>query len=243
MKHAAYDAIGSAYEDYARSATMKRAECHSVLAMVGDLAGKRVLDLACGTGFYSRQLEARGASSVLGVDLSPEMIRVAREIEAREPRGIAYRVADATAEHLGTFDLVNAVWLLNYAESREQLQRMVRSVAGALAPGGRFVAFTINPDFDHRTSQSAKYGVRIVSEEREDDHVLCHGEFVTDPPMPVDVRRFSRAAYDDAFRRAGFASHQWVPAGPSAADLDELGEAYWQDFVANCIGIGIVATR
>lgn len=243
MKGAAYDAIGSAYEDYARTASMKRAECHSVLAMVGDLSGKRVLDLACGTGFYSRLFKDHGAKSVLGVDLSEEMVRVARELEADEPRGVEYRVGDATVERLGRFDLVTAVWLLNYAETREQLHRMVRSAADALESGGRFVTFTINPDFDYRTSESARYGVRVVSEEPEGDHVLCHGEFVTDPPMPVDVRRFSRAAYDEALRAAGFTSHAWVPAEPSAADRGALGTAYWQDFLRNCIGIGLVATR
>ncbi|MDG2305017.1 MAG: class I SAM-dependent methyltransferase [Candidatus Binatia bacterium] len=63
--------------------------------MVGGLAGRTVLDLACGTGFYTRRLKERGASSVLGVDLSREVIEVARRHEGENPVGVSYRVADA----------------------------------------------------------------------------------------------------------------------------------------------------
>ena len=54
---AQYDHIGSKYDEYAQTATMKRAESYTVLRMVGPLAGKRVLDLACGFGFYTRLLK------------------------------------------------------------------------------------------------------------------------------------------------------------------------------------------
>ena len=43
---AQYDHIGSKYDEYAQTATLKRAESYTVLRMVGPLAGKRVLDLA-----------------------------------------------------------------------------------------------------------------------------------------------------------------------------------------------------
>ena len=43
---AQYDHIGSKYDEYAQTATMKRAESYTALRMVGPLAGKRVLDLA-----------------------------------------------------------------------------------------------------------------------------------------------------------------------------------------------------
>ena len=49
---AQYDQIGSKYDEYAQTATMKRAESYTVLQMAGPLAGTRVLDLACGFGFY-----------------------------------------------------------------------------------------------------------------------------------------------------------------------------------------------
>jgi 2-polyprenyl-3-methyl-5-hydroxy-6-metoxy-1,4-benzoquinol methylase len=56
--------------------------------MVGPLEGTRVLDLACGFGFYTRLLKQEGAAQVVGVDLSPEMIRLARANEQAEPLGV-----------------------------------------------------------------------------------------------------------------------------------------------------------
>ena len=56
-QEAQYDHIGSKYDEYAQTATMKRAESYTVLQMVGPLAGQRVLDLACGFGFYTRLLK------------------------------------------------------------------------------------------------------------------------------------------------------------------------------------------
>ena len=143
---AQYDHIGSKYDEYARTATLKRAESYTFFRMVGELAGQRVLDLACGFGFYTRQLKRRGAVQVVGVDISPEMVRLARAKEQEDPTGVEYRVGDAIhLPLLGPFDLVTAVYLLNYAESKDQMLGMCRSAYDNLVAGGRFVAYTVNP--------------------------------------------------------------------------------------------------
>src|SRR5262247_761375 len=69
---AQYDHIGSKYDEYARTATLKQAECYTFFRMVGVLEGQRTMDLACGFGFYTRLLKAHGAAHVIGVDISPE---------------------------------------------------------------------------------------------------------------------------------------------------------------------------
>ena len=84
---AQYDHIGSKYDEYAQTATLKRAESYTFFRMVGELEGKRVLDLACGFGFYTKLLKQRGAVQVIGVDISPEMVRLARAKEHEAPYG------------------------------------------------------------------------------------------------------------------------------------------------------------
>ena len=78
---AQYDHIGSKYDEYARTATLKQARAYTFFRMVGALDGQSVLDLACGFGFYTRLLKQRGAAQVIGVDISPEMIRLAHQQE------------------------------------------------------------------------------------------------------------------------------------------------------------------
>lgn len=59
------------------------------LALLGDVAGKLVLDAGCGPGLYAAELAGRGAR-VVGFDVSPRMIEIAR---GRVPAG-EFRVHD-----------------------------------------------------------------------------------------------------------------------------------------------------
>src|SRR5947207_723729 len=63
----------------------------NVVRLAGDVKGKRVLDLACGQGLFSRAFRDAGAS-VTATDISPELIEIAKK---QKPDGIDYRVAKA----------------------------------------------------------------------------------------------------------------------------------------------------
>jgi len=241
---AQYDHIGSQYDEYARTATLKQAERYTFFRMVGALDGKSVLDLACGFGFYTRLLKQRGAATVLGVDISPEMIRLAHQQEQAEQLGIAYQVGDAvTLPQMGPFALVTAVYLLNYATSKEQMLGMFRSVYANLGAGGRFIAYTINPDFTLSKPNCTKYGVTVVREEPEEDRYACEGEFLTKPPFFVRWYRWSQATYEWAIQEAGFQDFVWYPSEVAPEDVVRYGEAYWRDFHDNCLGIGIICQK
>ncbi|HSF29050.1 MAG TPA: class I SAM-dependent methyltransferase [Candidatus Tectomicrobia bacterium] len=244
-QHAAqYDHIGSRYDEYARTATLKRAESYTFLQMVGDLTGKRVMDLACGFGFYTRLLKQHGAATVLGVDISPEMIRLANKQEQAEPLGITYQVGDAVQlSRLGRFDLVTAVYLLNYAAHKDQLLGMFRSAYDNLVEGGRFVAYTVNPEFTLSKPNSTKYGVTVLRETPEGDRYACDAEFVTDPPTPVSWFRWSQATYERAVKEGGFRDLAWYPSEVAPEDIARYGEAYWQDFHDNCLVIGLMCHK
>ena len=133
-----YDTIATEYQQSKLQPWRTYIESPSLMGLVGDLSEQRVVDLACGEGYYTRQYADRGAQRVLGVDLSPRMIELARQQEAASPCGAAYRVADVTLldvtspELSETFDLAAAAYLLNYAPDRQELSAMCRSVAWLL---------------------------------------------------------------------------------------------------------------
>ena len=106
-------------EEYKRSKLQPwraEIEAFTLLELVGDLTGKNVVDVACGEGFYTRLLRQRGASRVVGVDLSDAMIALAQREEARQPLGIEYVVGDGRDLQISPDnDLVVAAYLLNYA--------------------------------------------------------------------------------------------------------------------------------
>lgn len=241
---AQYDHIGSQYDEYARTATLKRAESYTFFRMIGALEGKRVMDLACGFGFYTRLLKQHGASQVIGVDISSEMIRLATQQEQAEPLGITYQVGDAvTLPQLGPFDLVTAVYLLDYATSQDQMLGMFRSAYDNLVEGGRFVAYTINPEFTLSKPNCTKYGVTVLREEPEEGRYVCDAEFVTDPPTRVKWYRWSQATYEWAIQKAGFRDFAWHPSEVAPDDIARYGEAYWRDFYDNCLIIGVVCAK
>ena len=243
-QRAQYDNIGSKYEEYATIATIKRAERYTFFRLLGALGGKSVMDLACGFGFYTRMLKQHGASRVIGVDISPEMIRLADEKEKADPLGIDYLVCDAAAlGELGHFDLVTAVYLFNYATSKDQMLRMFQSAYRNLAEGGRLIAYTVNPEFSLSTSNCTKYGNHVVREVPEQDRYACEAEFTTDPPTRFHFYRWNRATYDWAISEAGFHTHRFCPTEVAPEDVERYGEAYWTDLRNNSLVIGLTCHK
>ena len=90
-----YDPIAGQYKRSKLQPWRAHIESHTLMGLLGDLSGKTVVDVACGDGYYTRLLRARGASPMRGVDLSERMIELARAQEAERPLGITYDVGDA----------------------------------------------------------------------------------------------------------------------------------------------------
>lgn len=70
-------------------------ESGAVLKMLPDLTrANRVADLACGTGRYALQLARLGPQEVVGVDICPEMLAVARRKARRDELPVTWQIGD-----------------------------------------------------------------------------------------------------------------------------------------------------
>ncbi|MGY4291643.1 SAM-dependent methyltransferase [Bradyrhizobium sp. LM2.7] len=114
-------------------------EWPTIQAMLPALTGKRVADLGCGFGWASRWMRAQGAVSVLGIDLSQNMIARAKA-DTSDP-AIEYRTADLETLELpeGAFELVYSALTFHYVADIGRLTRMIHK---ALVLGGDLI-FTI----------------------------------------------------------------------------------------------------
>lgn len=105
-------------------------------------AGLRILDLGCGFGDFARKARAKGAASVVGIDVSAKML--AEAVKQTDDPAIEYR--QASIEQFGEtgapFDLVVSSLALHYVEN---YQGAVARVADILVPGGRFVLSVEHP--------------------------------------------------------------------------------------------------
>jgi trans-aconitate methyltransferase len=104
-----------------------------LLELLAPQAGERVLDLGCGTGDLTAELQARGAR-VIGIDASSEMVNGAR---SKHP-GVDFRLGDGQA--LGFESELDAVFSNAALHWMPRADDVATGVRRALVPGGRFVA-------------------------------------------------------------------------------------------------------
>ncbi len=131
----------------------------AVLEAVAPLIGgprsvDRALDICCGTGAALRMLRPLTRRQVVGVDLSDGMLAEAerRLGDAPGDTPVSLRRADALAlPFQDTFDVATCFGAFGHILPQDE-PRFVRSIARALAPGGRFVFVTADPPswFDRR---------------------------------------------------------------------------------------------
>jgi SAM-dependent methyltransferase len=100
---------------------------------------ERALEIGCGTGELSRLLAAR-SRSVLAIDLSPNMIRLARE-RSRGVPNLEFRVADAATWEIPreSFECVASIATLHHLDTAATLARM----RDALALGGTLLVLDL----------------------------------------------------------------------------------------------------
>ncbi len=109
----------------------------------GDVRGRTVLDVGCGSGRYMVQFARRDARSVVGIDLAPGMLDLARELAARE--GVAGRCTFLEGDFLDhdfgdeQYDVVLAMGFFDYvndpARVLSKMSQLSRGTVIASFPG------------------------------------------------------------------------------------------------------------
>ena len=155
------------------------------LKVLGDVAGLDVVELGCGTAYFSAWLAKQGARPV-GVDVTPAQLRTARRLQ--EQTGIEFPLVEADAGETGLrdagFDLVlseygASIWVDPY--------RWVPEAARLLRDGGRLVflrnstlvVLCATDDGTSETLQRPQFGMhRFEWPEGGVEFHLAHGEWI-----------------------------------------------------------------
>lgn len=203
-----------------------------VIYLLGDIQGQTILGVACGTGFYSRLLKRAGAQTVLGVDVSREMIRVAKEEEEKCQDGVAYQVCDALAlPVLGTFHVVTAAFLLTYAKTKDELATMCQNLYNNLSPQGRLVTIVTNPGPVLPKTLSQKYGGTIHRQDPPQEGNRCELEFHLERPISTYCYYWSQETIEGVLRDTGFTHIRWTKPFVSPEGLEQFWQEFWADFL------------
>lgn len=169
----AFDAIGDRYDD---AFPHKDGQLSSGAWLARELPpGSRILDIGCGTGLpTARQLSDAG-HRVVGADLSPAMIKLARD---NVPAAEFHRLdlADLRSGRLGgpgSFDGVAAFFTLLMLPRRE-IPYALRMLHDLLRPGGLMALSMVEADVDDFTIPFLGNSIRVSGYLRDDLRRVVH---------------------------------------------------------------------
>ncbi|MER5601424.1 class I SAM-dependent methyltransferase [Streptomyces sp. NPDC002265] len=142
----AFDAIGRRYDEAFRQKDGRLSAGAWLIASLPP--GSRVLDLGCGTGLPTTRRPADAGLEVVGVDLSPGMLRLARK---SVPGATFHRLGLADLRPAGPHDLGRfavAAFFSLLLLSRAEIPLALRTVRHLLVPGGLFALSMVEADVD-----------------------------------------------------------------------------------------------
>jgi len=149
---AAWDRYASAYQASAQLPTNTAhygpdIPTEAELRLLGDLKGKRVLELGCGAAQSSISFAKQGATAI-GVDLSSEQLAIGRRLCEREEVRVELRhgdMADLAFLRADSIDLVFSAYAFGFVED---LNRVFRQVHRVLKVGAPLVCSLPHPAYD-----------------------------------------------------------------------------------------------
>jgi len=141
-----------------------RADVEAIIALIQPERSRPLLDLGCGAGRHLLAFCNAGFPRLTGLDLSEELLRVARErVQEHECSGVELVYRDMREipfeDYFGT--VISVFTSFGYFETDQEDAAVLDAVYGALCSGGQFLIDTLNRD---RTLAQL-----VPEEEKEDD--------------------------------------------------------------------------
>lgn len=135
--------------------------------MEADLAGKKVLDMGCGTGILAIFAEMKGASAIDAIDIDPWCYENSIEnVERNQCRKIRVFEGEASMLKEGAYDVIIA------NINRNILLNDMKVYAGSLKPNGAiYLSGFYTEDIPHIREAAQKNGLKFVSELEQNNWV------------------------------------------------------------------------
>jgi 2-polyprenyl-3-methyl-5-hydroxy-6-metoxy-1,4-benzoquinol methylase len=224
-----YDKISKEYSHATERPLRKFAYEYSIRNSIGDLRGKNVLDLACGDGVSSRIMKELGAESVFGLDSSEKMIDLAK----KSNDNIGYEQRDCIKGDLSDLekrDVVTGIMLIHYAESKKEIEALVKNIAAVLESEGVFWGLTVDPDY--LTNGYDEYGIKItpLTSEEGGSALIELSDFDSNKFCEFHINSWSRGIYQSIFEKFGF-DVEWIPGSVSNDGIEIYGKEFWADYL------------
>ena len=222
MTQTQYDSLDSTYDVFDRL-PYREMEVANVHEAVRPLLGSdvKLLELACGSGFYTQKFLNWGVGEITGMDISEKMLARASSRTKSWSNSSKVRFVHADGSDIqsfapnktqGYFDLAFAAWLLNYAQNKEQLVAMFRNIAMNLRPGGVFAGIIPHPvdDFKSRADVYTRRPMNVIYPRNEYCEEIDGGVgralhvFVNEEGVDFMTYHLKKSVIEECAREGGF---------------------------------------
>lgn len=147
-KDTSWGKVANWYDDYLESGEdtyQSRLILPNLLRLLSIKHGDKILDLACGQGFFSRGFAKLGAE-VTGADISSELIEMARN-RSKDIKGLNFKVAPADKLDFFSDNFFDKAAIVLALENIENVKRVFNECFRVLKRNGKFFMVLIHPAF------------------------------------------------------------------------------------------------
>lgn len=226
-----WDNVAQWYDNYLIGEDTYQAQviAPNIMRLIAPQKGQRILDVACGQGYFSRQCADKGAE-IIGIDQSSVLVEKAKANAKEHELYIVGNAETLGSYKLEQFDTVFSVLAL---ENIKNIPAVMEGIQYALKPGGKVIFVLLHPAF--RVPQYTDWGFdtkKTVQYRKVEKYLseiaipieLSPFKANSKEHKPITTVTFHRSLqwYMKAFRNAGFAittieewnSHKKSQPGP-----------------------------
>ena len=197
----------------------------TVLKLAGDCKDKVVVDLGCGSGFFTNEFAKKGAKKVVGVDNSREQLQRAKR---NQLKNVEYMLGNIFEQSLPVADIILAPYVINYATDKKQLVKLFQHIHQSLNPNGILIGVVDLPE----GRDLKKFGAIKEMKGKKTDgaqiktKLYNKGKYI----CTLNAVYFTPPTLEHALQSVGFESITWQRPIISSNGLKKLGEKFWNGY-------------
>lgn len=222
-----YAALSNPYQRSHRKPDKHFSTLPTILQLVAGCEGKTVLDLGCGSGFYTVEIAELGAKQVIGIDNAQAQLDKA--LRDKHP-ATEYVLGDIFTDPLPKADFIFAPYVINYAKSVAQLQNLFQKFFDSLDNNGKIVLVVDLPSCTDlkrfgavKTALGPKEdGTRIRIDLYDEENVHICTLYAT---------YFLEETLVSLLEKIGFIDIKWRSPIISDQGLEEYGTDFWDGYI------------